>query len=213
MTEQTKSFFKPLTKTIESLSTGQITEERKVQLQVLINYISEKYANGQEIKLNFICTHNSRRSQFGQIWAQVAAYYNGIEAKCYSGGTEITAFNEKAVSTLKNAGFKIAMKGDENPLYDVFYSEDVAPVGMFSKVYDDATNPTSGFAAVMTCSHAEENCPFVAGTEKRISLNYDDPKEFDGTAQEVAKYHERSMQIASEMFYVFSQISNKLKSF
>ena len=58
----------------------------------------------------------------------------------------------------------------------------------------------------MTCSHAEENCPYIPGTEARIPVMYDDPKAFDGTALETAKYDERCQQIAAEMFYVFSQI-------
>jgi arsenate reductase len=77
---------------------------------------------------------------------------------------------------------------------------------MFSKLFDDAINQFDHFAAVMTCDHADENCPFIPGTEQRISVQYADPKAFDGTSEEAARYDERSFQIASEMFYVFSKI-------
>ena len=77
---------------------------------------------------------------------------------------------------------------------------------MFSKLYDDASNPDADFAAVMTCSEADKNCPYIPGAESRIQLLYDDPKEFDGTAEETEKYDERASQIAAELFYFFAQI-------
>jgi len=162
--------------------------------------------NQKEVNLNFICTHNSRKSQFAQIWAQTAADYFGIPVKCYSGGVEVTAFNPRAVASIERTGFKVVSKSESNPVYSVYHSENSQPITAFSKLYDDPANPTAHFAAVMTCSHADENCPFIPGTEKRIPLLYDDPKEFDGTPQEAAKYDERSIQVASELFYAFAQI-------
>lgn len=58
----------------------------------------------------------------------------------------------------------------------------------------------------MTCSQADGGCPFIAGAEKRIPITFEDPKISDNTAQESQVYAERSLQIASEMFYVFSKI-------
>ena len=58
----------------------------------------------------------------------------------------------------------------------------------------------------MTCSHADENCPVVTGMEKRISLPYNDPKDFDGTPQEAEKYSERVIEIGTEILYAFSQV-------
>ena len=97
--------------------------------------------------------------------------------------------------------------GGENPRYEVSYSEERPPLICFSKVYDDPENPQEEFAAVMTCTDAEQNCPFVPGTEKRISLPYIDPKEADDTPKEKERYDERSLQIASEMFYVFGKVA------
>ena len=183
-----------------------IPEKRLTVLEPLINYIQSKIDDGQEINLNFICTHNSRRSQFSQIWAQTAADYFGVPAKCYSGGVEVTAFNERAVASIKRAGFKVVAEGDNNPIYSVFHSDQHDPIKAFSKLFDDPINQADQFAAVMTCSHADENCPFIPGTEQRIAVRYEDPKAFDDSPQEAAKYDERSMQIASEMFYVFSKV-------
>jgi len=183
-----------------------INEDRLAVLKSLIDYIQSKIDQGQEINLNFICTHNSRRSQFSQIWAQTAADYFGVPGKCYSGGVEVTAFNERAVASIKRSGFKVVAQGDINPIYSVFHSEDHDPIKAFSKLFDNPVNKAEQFAAVMTCSHADENCPFIPGTEQRIAVRYEDPKAFDDSPQEAAQYDERSMQIASEMFYVFSKV-------
>jgi arsenate reductase len=192
--------------TIEKFSSLKITPERKKILDELIDYIDSKIGNNEAVKLNFICTHNSRRSQLSQIWAQMASRYHNIEASCYSGGVEVTAFNERAVEAIKRAGFKVDKEGNNNPVYQISDSKTCRPLDTFSKLYNDPSNPDVGFAAIMTCSDADENCPFIPGAEKRIPLRYDDPKEFDGTPLEAQKYDERSMQIATEMFYVFSKI-------
>lgn len=183
-----------------------ITEERIQVLNPLIEFIQFKIDQGKEINLNFICTHNSRRSQFSQIWAQTAADYFGVPANCYSGGVEVTAFNERAVESIKRSGFRVITKGNANPRYSVFHSEDSEPILAFSKLFDDPINKVDQFAAIMTCSHADENCPFIPGTEKRIPVRYEDPKSFDYTPEESVMYDQRSMQIASEMFYVFSKV-------
>lgn len=186
-----------------------ISEERKAVLQVLIDYIQQKIDQHQAVNLNYICTHNSRRSQFSQIWGKVAAAYHGIDINSFSGGVEVTAFNERAVASIKRFGFKVSKEGEGNPKYFVFFSDDVDPIVTFSKVYNDAANAPSGFAAVMTCSHADDNCPFIPGAEARIPVRYEDPKAFDNTIQEAEMYDARSLQIASEMLYVFSKIKVK----
>lgn len=195
-----------LEKTLDKVRLLNISEERKEILKVLIDYIQSKIDQGKEVNLNFICTHNSRRSQFSQIWAQTAGDYFNIPVKCYSGGVEVTAFNERAVESIKRSGFKVLSKGTDNPTYFIFNSNEGEPISAFSKLFNDPINQADQFAAVMTCSHADENCPFIPGTEKRIPVRYEDPKAFDDMPEEAEKYDERSMQIASEMFYVFSKI-------
>jgi len=200
------NLYETLDQTIEKILAQEISEDRKSILSVLVNYIQQKKVNGEVINLNLICTHNSRRSQFAQLWAQTAAYYYGIEVNSFSGGVEVTAFNERAIDSIKRAGFKVRAQGEGNPRYTVSFSEDAQPLVMFSKLFDDASNPSTNFAAVMTCSHADENCPFIPGTEARIPLLYEDPKAFDGTSKEAEMYDERSLQIATELFYIFSKI-------
>ena len=196
----------------EHFDVNSIAAERKSCLQVLIDYIAGKMMHQQPVVLNFICTHNSRRSQLAQIWAKTAAAYFDLDVTCLSGGVEVTAFNERAVSAVARAGFRVEQSDNsENPVYYVWYSGEAAPLRMFSKLFDDPENRADAFAAVMVCSHADANCPFIPGTEKRISLTYDDPKAFDGTDLEAAKYDERSKQIAGELFYVFSKVKNSIK--
>ncbi|MNV03848.1 Protein ArsC [compost metagenome] len=184
-----------------------IPAERKNILTKITAYISLKKEQGKPIHLVYICTHNSRRSHFGQVWAKAAADYYGIEdVKTFSGGTEATAFNRNAIAALFRAGFEIKQMSDsENPIYHVFHKEG-EPSVCFSKVYDDSGNPQSEFAAIMTCSDAEENCPFIPGVELRIGTTYDDPKEFDHTDLQDSKYDERCKQIALETLYAFSLV-------
>ena len=187
-----------------------IPEERISCLQDLADCILEKLARKEPIRLNFICTHNSRRSQFAQLWAKVASEYFGIELQCGSGGVEVTAFNERAVESAKRMGFQISSNGDMNPHYLVKFSEEAEALEMYSKLYSDVFKSTEDFVAVMTCAHADENCPVILGAGQRIPLRYEDPKAFDGTGHEAEKYDERSRQIAAEMFYVFREVSRLL---
>lgn len=201
--------FSNLSKTIEFISEISVSEERKEILQPLINFIQNKVNSNKAIRLNFICTHNSRRSHLGQIWAQTMAFQFGIQKIfCYSGGTETTAMFPKVVEKLSNQGFKIQKLTEvTNPIYAIKYSENEHSVICFSKTFDDAFNPKSDFAAIMTCSSADEGCPFISGAEIRLPIRYEDPKAFDGTDLMNEKYMERSLEIASEMYYVFSKIA------
>lgn len=185
-----------------------ISNERQALLEKISYYISSKKESNQAIQLVYICTHNSRRSHFGQIWAQVAAsYFNIKNVTSFSGGTEATAFNINAINAVKRVGFDIKpINVGKNSTYHVSFDEIEKPIICFSKVYDDAQNPQSSFAAIMTCSDAEENCPFIPGVELRIGTTYDDPKAFDNTPLQDAKYDERCKQIAIETFYVYSKV-------
>ena len=183
-----------------------IASSRKVLLTEIIDYIKSKIDNNQEINLNFICTHNSRRSQLSQVWAKVASVYYGIEINSYSGGVEVTAFNERAIDSLVRSGFSVLFENSINPKYEISYAENENSIIAFSKLFDDDFNKADYFAAIMTCSDADENCPYIPKAEKRIPLRYDDPKSYDDTPIESEKYDERSLQIASEIFYIFSQI-------
>lgn len=196
---------------ISKIEIDTIIDDRKKVLQPLIDFVQQKVDNHKNIRLNFICTHNSRRSHFAQVWAQTMAYHFGIEKVfCYSGGTEATALFPTVVETLRNTGFKIdELSEGQNLVYSIKYAENEHPIIGFSKKWDNPFNPKSRFVAIMTCSQADENCPFIAGAEKRIPITFEDPKKYDGTPQQIEKYNERNLQIATELFYVFSKIEMK----
>lgn len=201
--------YKTLSTTISTMLESQvISDSRKDVLAPLVAYIQSKVDSKSPIRINFICTHNSRRSHLAQIWMQVAATYYGIpEVICYSGGTEQTTMYPLVATVLKEQGFNVfKISEGENPIYAIKYGDNEVPIIGFSKKYDAAFNPSDDFAAVMTCSQADGGCPFIAGAERRIPITFEDPKAFDGTANQQTGYFNRSLEIASEMFYIVSQI-------
>ena len=184
-----------------------IPDQRQRKLRKISAVVEKDVKSNRRAQLIFICTHNSRRSHLCQIWtATLARYFNLQSIEAHSGGTEVTAFNHRAVKSLKRAGFKIENSGVENPKYKVFYAQDKDPLICFSKTFDDESNPQGDFSAIMTCSDADANCPFIPGASSRISLSYKDPKEADGTPQEAKVYDERCRHIAVEMYYMLSQL-------
>lgn len=210
MTTTKPTLFSDIKNLIKELNPQTISNERITVLQPLTDFIQSKVSKNQEIRINFIYTHNSRRSNLSQVWAQTMAnYFNIKNVFCYSGGTEATALFPMVAETLQNSGFQISkISKNENPVYSIKYADNEHPIIGFSKKMDDDFNPKSEFAAIMTCSQADGGCPFIAGAEKHIPITFKDPKTFDNTPQQAEKYNERSVQIATEMFYVFSQINS-----
>jgi arsenate reductase len=199
----------PLAKLAETLPAGfaEIPQERRDQLERLAVFIRSKIDAGETARVTYICTHNSRRSHMGQLFATLAAAHYGVDHfEAFSGGTEATAFNPLAVAAMERLGFTFANPGGKNPHYKATYDANRPPLEMFSKKYDDPFNPKDGFAAVMTCSHADESCPYVAGAALRIGLHYEDPKDSDGKPEETATYDARAKQIATEAFYALSRV-------
>jgi hypothetical protein len=187
-----------------------ISEERKEQLTTLSHYISHKIEAKEIPKLIVICTHNSRRSHLGQIWLSVGADYYGLpEINTYSGGTEATAFNIRAVKALQRIGFTISTSDEktDNPIHQVTWRKDMLPYPAFSKKYNSDPNPQNKFAAIMVCTEADKGCPIVSGCDFRLPLPFEDPKAYDETSLEEAKYSERAKQIGREMLFVISQVS------
>lgn len=194
---------------LESLrpQVDRIPAERREVLDRIAEYVRSRRAAGQSAALTFICTGNSRRSHLGQLWAAAASRHLGVDGVAtYSGGTEPSAFNPRTIATLERVGFAVERPTEDgdNPRYRVRFAADVAAIESFSKRYDDPVNPRADFVAVMTCSEADEGCPFVPGAALRVALPYDDPKAADGTPDEAARYDERSRQIATEMLYLFA---------
>lgn len=209
-----QSYAEQLASNFESIDT-----ERKHKLQEIGDYIikkkREQNKSSKNVDITVICTHNSRRSHFGQLWLQVAAYYYGIEGiTTFSGGTEATAFNTRSVAALERAGVKIqtttAQESDTNPVYSVSVGNDFSKIVMFSKKYTHKQNPQKDFAAIMVCSDADKNCPLVMGANARFAIPFEDPKVSDNTPSESQTYDERCKQIGTEFFFVMNYVKTEL---
>lgn len=187
---------------------GDIPADHRASLAKIANFVKDRNQENQTAQLLFVCTHNSRRSHLAQIWTSAAAsYYRLPIPRVYSGGTESTAFNARAVAALERAGLKIQKTtDDENPIYHVRYSETGPVITAFSKVMDQAPNPRKDFMAIMVCDSADKSCPSVSGATARVALPFIDPKQSDDSPAETLTYDERSAQIAREMLYVMSRV-------
>ncbi len=186
-----------------------IAHERKNLIGDLAHYISGKVNKGQMAHLNFICTHNSRRSHMTQLWTAALVWRFGLQNNIaiYSGGTEATAFNPAAVYALRMAGFEIICSDSPiNPHYEIGLGPNIKTLKAYSKLYNSAENPSSDFAAVMTCSDADEACPMVVGAEMRFALTYEDPKTSDGTPHQEETYYKRCCQIGAEITFLMQLI-------
>jgi arsenate reductase (thioredoxin) len=202
---KTHDMFLELERTIGQLSSIQITNKRQVLLDPILEYAQRSMRQNNKIHLNFICTHNSRRSQLAQAWAYAMAAHFEVPIAVFSGGVEVTGFYPAAVKTLINQGFKITTGEGLNPEYKLKTSADDQGLVMKSKIFDDPINQCDQFAAIMVCDHADQNCPFIPNAE-RFSLPFQDPKISDGTTEQAAVYAQRSLEIGAEMLYLFSNI-------
>jgi len=197
---------------INALDDQRIEAGRKKHLDEIIQSLNKWYVEHKQLDLVFICTHNSRRSILAETWAFVAAYfYNKLNISVYSGGTEQTAVYPSIVSTLQEAGLDIQAQGQEaNRSYLVKLDDQLLELN--SKRYDSNMNPKNNFVSVMTCSDADQNCPFIPSALERISLTFEDPKFSDGTNDEYQVYFNKSMEIANELFYIFSLLTHEKKA-
>jgi arsenate reductase len=205
--------YKKLESTIEDLIDGfdDIPSARKRSLEEIARFVNKEIHSSGGVEINFICTHNSRRSQMAQIWTKAAAeHYDLKGVETFSGGVETTEFNPRAVDAIKRAGFRMRKSGDDNPEYHIRYGKGEDSLVCYSKTFNDPTNPSDNFAAILTCSDADEKCPIVPGAEYRQLISYDDPKEADGTDKEEKVYDERCIQIGTEMFYMMSKAGSSL---
>ncbi|MCC5941922.1 MAG: protein-tyrosine-phosphatase [Balneolaceae bacterium] len=196
---------------IEKKISAEKIDRHNETIQKIADLLIREHQAGNKAQLNFICTHNSRRSQFAQTWCRVVQDYLGIYvADSYSGGTEVTACNERTVAALRRAGLLIERKGKENPVYSVKAHDVNTHLKLWSKVYDDEANPGKNFAAIMTCDHADANCPFIPGADARISLTYTDPKYADDTEEESEAYDTTCEIIATDMMRIFTEVKSRI---
>ena len=188
-----------------------LNDDRKSLLQNISEEISKEYKKEESVNLNFICTHNSRRSQLGQVWGFFAAQYFDLNIHSFSGGTEVTAFFRNTVKTLQKVGFsfQLADFSHQNPKYIISFEGTSKTILGFSKRYDHPDNKNP-FIAITTCNNADANCPFIPEATQRFHLPFVDPKSSDNTDLQDETYLKTNQQIAAEIFFIFSEVKKKL---
>lgn len=202
----TKQFFEKAKLTVP------VSKERHELLFTIANKITEEYEDREKINLNFICTHNSRRSQMAQVWSFFATEYFALKnIFTFSGGTEATAFHRNTVKTLQKVGFEFNVVdfSHQNPHYSISFKGSKKALLGFSKTFDDDMNEYP-YIAITTCDSADKNCPFIPDAIHRFHLPYTDPKVSDETPAKDKKYLEINQQIAAETYIIFEEIKNQL---
>lgn len=104
-----------------------------------------------KIKILFLCTGNSCRSQMAEGWAR---HFHGDKFDFYSAGIEKHGMNPRAILVMNEAGVDIS--------------------GHRSKTLDDI-GPVSFDFVFTVCGHANEHCPYFPGKAKVIHVGFDDP--------------------------------------
>lgn len=114
----------------------------------------------EKLKILFLCTGNSARSQMAEGWAR---HLKGDIVEPYSAGVDVHGLNPLAVKVMKEAGVDISTQTSK----PVFTLLDIP------------------FDYVITvCGHADENCPVFPGKTKVIHHGFDDPAKAEGTEEE-----------------------------
>ena len=116
--------------------------------------------NVKKLKVMFLCTGNSCRSQMAEGWAR-ALKSDVIEA--YSAGIETHGLNPNAVKVMAEAGVDIS--------------------GHRSEQVDDLMDIPFDYV-VTVCGHAHETCPMFPGTAKVVHVGFEDPPKL---AREIAE--------------------------
>ena len=195
---------------IKALKDLKIDQSRTELLKSIGLIIAKQLKENNSVNLNYICTHNSRRSQLSQVWSCYAAtYFKHTTINSFSGGTAVTSFFRNTVKTLEEVGFQFQLNtfSHQNPEYSINYKGSSNPIIGFSKLYDDPHN-SKPFIAITTCSNADENCPFIPDAIQRFHLPFTDPKISDNTLDQSKKYLETNKQIAGEIHFIFKMIQD-----
>lgn len=191
-----------------------ISKNRKELLNLIAKIITDEYILNGTVNLNFICTHNSRRSQFGQVWSFYAANYFNLKINSFSGGTEVTSFFKNTVKTLQLQGFEFDVVdfSHQNPKYSISFEGSSKSIFGFSKLFNDNEN-LNPFIAITTCNNADKNCPFIPTASHRTHLPFVDPKFSDNTQEQLKIYEITSSQIAGEIYYLFNKVKNEVQTY
>lgn len=185
---------------IESVAENRPQGNRTKLLGELRTYVADQLSRSGRVCLHFICTHNSRRSQLSQAWSHVWAHHFSLPLHAYSSGMEVTEVHANVLKALETDGLQIRrLKTEEGIRYLLEEGKEYLP--LYSKRTKGVRTVCPSFAAIMTCSEADTDCPFVPGAAIRIPLWYNDPKEYDHDDKALEGYLVTSRLIAAELYH------------
>jgi arsenate reductase len=127
---------------------------------------------GEKLKVLFLCTGNSCRSQMAEGWARAL---KGDAIDAYSAGIETHGMNPRAVQVMAEAGVDIS--------------------GHHSKLLSELSDVTFDYV-VTVCAHAHETCPVFPRKAKVVHVGFDDPPKLakDAKTDEEALGHYRRVR-------------------
>ena len=125
-----------------------------------------------KLKVLFLCTGNSCRSQMAEGWAR---HLKSDVIEPYSAGTEKHGLNPLAVKVMAEAGVDISRQQSKRV---------------------DELDRTDFDYVVTVCGHANEHCPYFPGKAKIIHVGFDDPPKlaFAAKSEEEALGHYRRVR-------------------
>ncbi len=181
---------------IQDFKPDKATEEKLSNIINSINFLTNK----KKLNLVFICTHNSRRSQFSEIWGNILSTYHKKNINVLSAGMIKTEVYFQVIESLKRIGFKITHNKNSYLLQHLNIN-----MNLYSKILSDIK--INNFISIMTCSEAEASCPIDLRSKSNLKLLYEDPKIYDNTKNEQKKYDSTCLKIAYELNYIFKNIN------
>jgi protein-tyrosine-phosphatase len=147
----------------------------------------ERRLDGEKsIRVLFLCTHNSARSQIAEA---ILRSHSKSEIEVHSAGTEATQIHPLAIQVLADA--KISM------------------VGQFSKSMDRYLGQQFDYI-ITVCDRAKESCPVFPGDPVRIHWSFPDPAAVGGTqAERYAAFKETTVQMITRISYLLMMIKRQ----
>lgn len=126
----------------------------------------------RKLKVLFLCTGNSCRSQMAEGWAR---HLKRDEIVPYSAGTQKHGLNPRAVQVMAEAGVDIS--------------------GQYSKTLEELKGENFDWV-IAVCDHANDACPVLPGATRRQHISFDDPPRLASTArsEEEALAHYRRVR-------------------
>jgi arsenate reductase len=130
----------------------------------------------EPIRVLFVCTHNSARSQLAEA---LLTRYGGADFEVRSAGTEATRVNPYAIRVLDEIGIDWS--------------------GARSKVITEFLDRRFDYV-ITVCDRARETCPAFPGSTNTLHWGLDDPSEVDGTDEErLAAFRRTEQEVAGRL--------------